>query len=252
MLKKWKDFWKAFIPQKISNSCVLWVMHVLSYVGRVSRKKQEQNECKNRKSLPEQLATLLDGKYIENQKDWHQIWFGQGKNHTMSHSGCGIIAAYNALAALEENADCKAEKNANIERILSLIRFFEQKGAVLGGRIGIAPKSIAVFFEKQGYDVDFTKCDAQTDEAQINTLGNKSDVTIITIYNNQKDIFGRIHNICVTKKNGGFFAHNAGRRKQGAQAWHSTLWNAIMNSASAPKVICVIGISKRENHHING
>lgn len=249
MLKKWNDFWKAFIPQRVSNACVLWVMQVLSCFGRVSKKQQEQNECNNCKYLPDNLETLIGGKYIENQNDWHEVWFGQGKNHTMSHSGCGIIAAYNALTALEETEDSETKNHANMEKILSLIRFFEQNGAVLGGRIGIAPKAIAKFFEKQGYDVTFTKCNAKTNETQINILGDKSDVTIITIYNNRKDICGRIHNICVTKKQGKYYIHNAGRRK--SEFGNVTLWDAIMNSASAPKVICVIGICKRENNHIN-
>lgn len=252
MFKKWKAFWKAFIPQKVSNSCVLWVMNVLCRVGRVSSKQQEKNEDKNRKQLSAHLPELLTGKYIESQKDWHEVCFGKGKHHTMSHSGCGIIAAYNALAALGETVDCETNNHVNVEQVLSLIRFFEQNGAVLGGRIGIAPKAIADFFKKQGYGVTFTKCGTHMDENYINALGDKSDVTIITIYNNQKDIFGRIHNICMTKEQGRFLPHNVGRRKQTAKTGYAALWEAIMNSSSAPKVICMIGINKKENNHING
>ena len=249
MLKQWKTFWKAFIPQKISNSFVLWVMFVLSYAGRVSQKKQEQNECRNRKKLAEQLAVLLDGKYIENQQDWHQVWFGKGKNHNMSHSGCGIVAAYNAMAALEKTAHGEIENYKKIEHIISLIRFFETKGAVLGGRIGIEPKSIASFFEKNGYEVEFTKCSAKTTKEQINVIGNKNEVTIVTLYNNQMNIFEKIHNICITKEQSNFYAHNVGqsaRKKEG-----TTLSEVILSSASDPKVICIIGICKRENNHIN-
>lgn len=130
--------------------------------------------------------------------------------------------------------------------MVSLISAFERDGAVVNGEFGIAPMAINDYFSKEGYQVDMT---TSTDAADINKVGENSDVVIATVYNNKANILEEVHTVCITKTDDGkFVAHNT-YNKNGSiykpTNEKATLEEAIQCIGSDPAVISVIGIKKQ-------
>ncbi len=82
---------------------------------------------------------------------------GQGKgnvsklkfgNNTMNKNGCGVIAAYNALVAMDDRED-----------ICNIAAHFESDGQILGGDWGTNIYAIGRYFEVRGYDVETVSAD---------------------------------------------------------------------------------------------
>ena len=188
----------AFIPQNIRNEGVLLFYEILRQYNGISEKRIEKNALINHELLCESNDILKSGEYIENQSNWGDVQFGLLKEHNMRYSGCGIIATYNALLALGEDASGKT--------MVDLISSYERDGAVINGEFGTAPGAIEDYFKKNDYDVLMT---ASKDKNTINNLGEKSDTIIVTAYNNQQKITSQIHTVSITKeKDGTYSVHN--------------------------------------------
>lgn len=211
--------------------------HILSYfqIGEETIKKNHEHnltELKAAKGNEDSFYT--DNAYIENQAEWKNIQFGP---NNMAHSGCGIIATYNALLALEGQM--------GEEDMADLISTYEKDGAVLEGDYGLSPYAIYNYFQSQGYNVEMITSWEQED---INKFGQDHDTIIVTIYNNQDNLMNGLHTINITKKGDKYIAHNAYNEKDGKYAAsnsYDTLWEAIVElSDGESKPISFIGISK--------
>jgi len=64
-------------------------------------------------------------------------------NNTMNRNGCGVIATYNALVAMDDRED-----------ICNIAAHFESDGQILGGDWGTNIYAIGRYFEARGYDVE--------------------------------------------------------------------------------------------------
>ena len=245
MSAKWNAYWKAFIPQKISGSWVIWVLQLGVCFSFLGNKKRQQHKEQNKVVLEDTVNKLFVGKYIEKQHEWGKVVFGRGKDNTMAHSGCGIIATYNARAFLEQ------WDVPRVHNLVELIGYFESNGAVLGGRFGVSPKAIMKCFKRLDYNVEFIRGKRCATYSDLNTIGEKYQAVVVTFFNHEKDITRMMHTVCVTKENGRYFAHNAVSFACNAPDGTQTLAEAVNASATLPKVISVIGVSKKENNHIN-
>ena len=243
-INKLQSKFKAFIPQHIKNTTVMTAYDLMRRYGNtISEKRIMQNAALNAKELHGGHTDYFTGtiKYIENQSQWEKIRFGKGKNCTMSHSGCGIIAAYNAMAALN--------KQVSPEVMVELIGSFERDGAALGGRFGVAPSAIYDYFVRNGYEAVITK-EKNVDE--INRIGESYDVVIVTAYNDEMDITAMIHTVCITKaEDGAYVIHNGYHRDADSGRWDEkrtgkyTLAEAISQIGKKSAAIIVIGINRR-------
>ena len=241
-IKLIRDFYesktKAFIPQNIDNKSVLEIFDILQKANFISEKVRKDNVAENRDELRKKGYIPPDGFYIENQVYWENVRFGNSIHSNMSYSGCEIIATYNALSALG---------NATSEdTMISLIKSYEKRGAMLNGEFGVNPNAIADYFREEGYVVDMTD---STDVNTINQLGNNSDVIIVTVYNDQNDISQMIHTVCVTKTDEGkYVAHNIYKQENSGVYVSSdektTLGEAIQCIGSDPAVISTIGVKQ--------
>lgn len=238
MSEKWNAYWKAFVPQKISGAWVAGAMQFGTLFSFVSKRKKEYHKTKNITVLLKESSKLFFGKYIEKQHDWTEVYFGSGKDNTIAHSGCGIIATYNAMAFLEQ------WEIPQVEKLVELIRYFEGKGSVFGGRLGVAPKAIMRYLKQLGYQTNFYKGKLCVTEKNLNSIGETYQTLIVTFYNHEMDITGKMHTVCVTKEYGRYFVHNAVSFVRNAPKGTGTLTEAVNASATAPKVICVTGVSK--------
>lgn len=237
MLQSWKHFFKAFIPQKINNSWVLAGLALGSGTGVIGKKFKQTHEEENTAAIINASDVLFKGKYIENQPEWTAVRFGKGKNNNIAYSGCGIIAVYNTVAFLE------GWKEPVPSYMAELIRYYESRGAVFGGRFGISPKFIKTYLADRGYAVEFVACTSQNEVERINLIGEKYPVAIVTFFNDREDITKQMHTVCITKENGIFWAHNAFSFERKAPKGAKTLAEAVDASAPAPKAVSVIGVS---------
>ena len=71
---------------------------------------------------------------------------------TSAATGCGWIATYNALRLLGKEA--KPEE---------LIRYYERQLPLIHGNLGTTILAPALYFKKQGYEVDWTSCSDKFD-----------------------------------------------------------------------------------------
>ena len=96
---------RGIIPRWISNKIVLGALELMRRLtNHIPVTVREQNRRENSERLLESTV-FHPGHYIENQAQWGNIRFGNGKHSCMAYSGCEIIAVYNALLALGEKTD---------------------------------------------------------------------------------------------------------------------------------------------------
>lgn len=243
---------KSFIPKHIKNSTVLAVYDLLRRItNRISESEIRQNAAENRRLLhsgnqlyiPRDVSHGSKGKsfYIENQAQWEAGRLGKGRQSNMSHSGCGVIAAYNALTALREEVSA--------DTMIGLISSFERDGAALDGRFGIAPRAIYDYFKDRGFKTTIV---TDNNIEEINRIGKEYDAVIVTAYNNKKDITDMIHTVCITKReNGEYVIHNGYRKNAVSGTWEENRTGMFALADAIPKIgrdsaaISVIGINKQ-------
>lgn len=233
-------WWKAFVPHYITNRQLLWFYGKAAKLFRVPEAEIAGHRRENRKLL-RGTESPLKGGYIENQAEWGKVRFGCSKRSNMAYSGCEVIATYNAKLALGEPVGRKDME--------ALIARYEKRGAALWGAIGTSPREIALYFEECGYRVRFTD---SADYGALEEMGEKSDAVIVTAYNDREDITAEIHTVTITRDGGGeYILHNAYAYDRGigvyvAKGGYPTLQEAVRNMASAPAVICMLGISGKD------
>ena len=213
------------------NRILLFVMKVLSVIGRVPLAKVNRNFRKNREAI---LPRIPNG-FIEDQRNWKPVRFGFWN---MAFSGCEIFAVYNAMYALEGRFGPEA--------LAEDIRYFERHGAMLHGGFGLSPYAIEAYFRKEGYVVWTTN---RSDGTKIRAMEAPGEAFILTAYNHKRNLFGQIHTVCITKDpKGGFLMHNNYVKNSHGKyiAKHfDTLEAAANGLTSDSTMVYLIGINKQ-------
>ena len=238
-MKQQKQFWVSFIPRHVSNRVFLGIYHFISLIP-VPRKIRENNYNTNIVQLKNRRWDFwtVPSAYIENQNEWDNIMYGAGKHHNMRHSGCEIIATFNALKALTGTG--------SPESMAELIREYEARGAALRGEWGVSPRAIGAFFRKHGFPVMTT---GKRDRDSLEMIDRQSKVLIAVAYNDANDITRQVHTVCITKDAGKkYVLHNAYcKDKNGkyiASVPYATLSDALSHmSRYESKLIYLIGIA---------
>ena len=183
----------SFIPKRTSNYTVVNAFDILRNFQKIRGKKFD-NLSVNIKNFKGHEAAILSNKgYIEDQNKYADMKYGKA---TVKHSGCGIIATYNALFNIHGQP---------LMTLSELIKEFEADGIVFNGKLGTAPNAAFDFFKRKGYSVK-----VETDERLFDEIGEKFHSFILTMYNDASDISRELHSINISKDNEGrFHAHNA-------------------------------------------
>lgn len=226
-----KSIIKYFIPRFVSNRVVVFVFDLFRKIQRIFRFHVDDNY--NRNLALDDAFKDSAFSFIENQKDYSNIFFGKTD---MAYAGCEIIAAYNAMIDI-----CKNKENDLAKYSLrNLISVFEKDGMVRFGKFGTAPKSVRDFFIREGFKVCFS-----TKENKFDQIANDFDTTILTFYNNRDNIFEQVHTICVTKDEYGFHAHNVYCDGTIFDTYGSITEILEKINSGMAKGIAILGISKK-------
>lgn len=189
----------SFIPNHISNHTVAGFLDILRRIQRklhIGRRYCRKHSGSNRIAVDRLLGSFgeSDSKkvfsgFLEKQNNYSSIAYGRSD---MAYAGCEIIAVYNALLKLDLTANLR-----------ELIEDFERDGMVLSGRFGTAPYAIRDYLKGRGLNVE-----TEFDPERYDELARRSVVSILMLYNDRRNIFQKIHTVCITKDKEGFTAHN--------------------------------------------
>ena len=146
-----------------------------------------------------------DRQIIYNQKDIPKKQWRYGFRAS-SATGCGWIAAYNALRLM----------GYYIEPI-KLIRSYERHLPLLNGPFGTFILEPAWFFKKRGFPVKISPRRRSFDE-----LARKSDVCILFYYWRRRFKMGA-HFVTVQHKDGSFIGYNTFKNSKGADNYGLSL-----------------------------
>ena len=193
-----------FIQSNIHDSSVLGAMAFLAMINNISDETIDKHFKNNKKIWNDykERKRFMDkkDKYIEDQNSMEKFKYGvqndflsdgilNGKKLTGAVNTCEVIAAYNALVALNDG-------KSNIS-FPSLLKKFEKSGIMLDGYFGTSPDSIAKYFEDNGYDTRML-VGMEINDKTINKLDQKYDTYIFTGYNDKNDINRGIHTMSIT------------------------------------------------------
>lgn len=200
-----------------------------------SRKKSiDRNYDKNLSAFENHRSRIdRDKGFIEDQNLYKDMSYGVS---TMSESGCGVIAVFNALKALSIN-EAGSEGAPSLPNLISI---FENSGITMAGQFGTGPKSIADFFRKRGFDIR-----TATDQRRYAQIARRCNVCIITIFNNKDRLHDFLHTMCITKEGDYLVLHNTNGRK----ALYRSMKELLQNCGIKGKAqgIMIIGIEDKIN-----
>ena len=93
-----KNFFKGFIPQKVSNELTLIFFESLRKTATHNFPGNLEKNIKNFEHHKKEIEK--NNGYIENQEDYKDMSYG---NKTIDFCGCEIIATYNAIYDITGN-----------------------------------------------------------------------------------------------------------------------------------------------------
>ena len=200
----------AKIPGKFNNRMIVGFLDRLRSVERVIRRDFSRNDISNREAYERLIASPDHGAFvlagmkekkpdswpalIERQSELKDMSLGKS---TLDYSGCEVISVFNLLE--------KYDGGSFMVSLPTLIEVFEKDGILYAGRFGVSPRAMAEYLRGIGIPVNFTM-----DETDLDVLGFFCDHFILTVMNDEEDIFRQIHTFYISKEGERFTAHNAG------------------------------------------
>lgn len=223
-----RKFIVSFIPKKVSDRFVLWVMHVFALKKGLPSSLIEAHLKANRIGWQRYIMTHVEDPFIEYQNDMDDLYYG--KRFKASYNACEVIAAYNALLDL---TDHKPDTS-----FPDLLAGFERRGLVRRGAWGTDMRCICRFFEENGFAVH-KLTGRQITPDTVQDLEGTCRTFIMTAYNDRDDIMKMIHTVSVTRGEKRFFAvHNA----EDDKAYGSLLQAVLSFNHQKGRVLQLIGI----------
>ena len=218
----------SFIPCKISNKTVLSTYEYMRKIQKIVHGNYKDNYEYNKTNYKKHHAKIKASYgFIEIQRDLFDLKYG---STTVAYAGCEVIAVYNAIVAMETKPQIT---------FTELIRAFEKDGMVFGGRFGTSPRALRDYLNKAGYETTFSD-----DVLNFDRIATDSKCSILTIYNDGKDIRKMIHTITLSKQDNKYVAHNVycNGKPLGPYKSVSEFINSVNNKRA--KGIYIIGINK--------
>ena len=153
---------------------------------------------------------------------------------TMAHSGCGVIATYNALVALGDPRP-----------LADVARWYESNGNNLLGWLGVHPDAITDFFRfEPNYNVQAVYRDDVSNYSEFDNYMSSADVAILTYWTGDN-----IHNVAVVRdEKGGIIVYNESNRITNA-SWYPNI-QGMFSENDIPIVINLIHKIKRTTESV--
>ncbi|MCR5656135.1 MAG: hypothetical protein K6G06_01615 [Butyrivibrio sp.] len=223
----------------VPNTIVVSFYSVLSiFFSSVSKKTIQKNKNDNINCIKLNDNELISDSFIENQENLKNISFGSAKKSNLSYSGCGVIAAWNALVSLSDKSFS----------LIDLISAFEKKGIVLKGKLGVSPTAIHKYFNRSGYK---TGRITSRNPEKIRRFGDSWDTFLVTFYWDKDDVFQKLHTVNISKNENKYYIHNdyfkdeKGRYAQ--KGPYDSLDVAIESLGQNVASLFITGISRKED-----
>ncbi len=181
--------WRLFAPL-VTNRFLLFTLSVCSKFSRKRKDVIKANRFWNEHREPP------FGAYIEDQNALTDLKYGKEK---IARSGCEILAVYNVL--LDAHQRDPEKRKAPV--LSELITAFEHDGMIFSGAFGTHPLALKRYLGSLGFTVR-----ESTKEEEFDALFAESGSSILTFYNDKRDIWREIHTVALTKEGDACFAHN--------------------------------------------
>lgn len=181
-------------------------------------------------------VVIASGGYIENQKDYTDLYYGA---ETLDFCGCEVIAVYNALHAMEIN-ESGSPGEPSLPKLISI---FEQKGITMAGEFGTSPLAVRDFFIRRGFDVQMVR-----NESRYGLVMRHCSIGILTVFNDRDRLHAGIHTMCITKDAvDGLVLHNT----NGTFRTYATMKELIEDIGSNKKAqgIMILGVQAGKSEH---
>lgn len=216
----------AFIPHHVGNRVVVGVLNLMRRGQKLLKKDFTGNLAHNEEAFRNHAETIRrNGGYVEDQNSYGDMAYG---HVTMQYAGCEIFAAYNATYGIT---------GRHAVALPEMIAAFERDGMILSGKFGTAPKAIRDFLEGRGFRTEFV-----TEEAQFESLGERSLGLILTTYNDKDDILREVHTVYVSKDPDGYRGHNVNCNGDTLGPCGSLRELMAQMNGGRIKPICLIGV----------
>lgn len=174
------------------SKALLLIMEGSRRIGRLIPLRGEGRHAANARRIPEESRGAV---FIEDQERLGELRYGAA---TMRWSGCGPIAAANALRALGREA-----------YLPDVIGELERDGAVFFGAGGTSPYAVRDLLERKGLGTWIS-----TEEREFDEMLSQGDVFILLFHFDRKKRLN-LHYVCMTRQGKGFAVHNlSGRGRQ--------------------------------------
>lgn len=205
-MQKWKPEIK--IPTVLIPSALFsWSGYLMTILtGYTPKRVRKKHQMLNENALSTNPKRYFG--YIENQNEWGNIRFGAHPKSKMKHSGCGIIALWNAFHALNRYPN-HLNRTDEAKKMSALITDFEKHGSMLSGGFGISQVALYLYLERNGYHA---KAYYTANAHRLDKIGEQHTCFIVTVYNDKSNLLRGLHHVCVTKGSGKFVAHNIYRK----------------------------------------
>lgn len=226
-------------PVLIPNRLFVFSWHLFSLVtGHIPKAKIEEHKRSN-EGLEHNLISGQTGVFcfIENQQELGAFRFGTDKRSDLSYSGCGIIAVYNIITALEGYPAMP---------LSALIECFEKRGAVLWGGFGVSAIDIYRFLKRRYPSAGvLLKCDP----AGMESFSDKYDAFAVTVWNDSRSLKKGLHTVCITKTEEGYVSHNIYRRDADGRWCRGkeceSLYSAVGQTGEYSRPVIITGVRKQ-------
>ena len=236
------DWLKGYIPKHIHDETFLEVYDFFASVNHISDDKINAHHKANSAVFPKLKSQYMVNGFIEYEHKMTDLVYGVQNNIldkallgndtlTAANNTCGVIATYNAMAALNNNSSPVG--------FVDLLSEFEKNGIALDGYIGTSPNSIQEYLDKKGYETEML-VGGSLSQKSANSLATDYEAFIMTSYNSKDNVLDMIHTICITKEKGKYVIHNAGDSTK-----YDSLGAAVYGyNSGKSEPICVIGVTK--------
>ena len=229
--KNVKEHALSFVPQRVSGKTALGFMEFLRAVQPRRARLAEGNLYGNLYAYGKHRERVFrqDG-YIEDQENYTDLRYG---TVTAAYSGCEVIAVANVLNALRR---VRLLGDRKCEELPHLLYSFEMNGKLLGGRFGTSPGALRDYMRYCGFEAELT-----TDLQRFPVMAEKSDVLILTCYNDARNLLKEVHTFCISKEDG-YRTHNAYHRGKAGPRYE--LFEDLLRelNGGAAKPICLVGV----------
>lgn len=154
---------------------------------------------------------------------------------TMAHSGCGVIATYNALVALGDPRP-----------LADVALSYELNGRIIYGMLGTHPEAITDFFEfEPNYNVQAVYRDDVSSYSEFDNYMSSADAAILTYWAGDN-----IHNVAVVRdEKGGIIVYNE-RNLDTNETRHMSIQEMLSKKQRTPIVINLIHKIKRTTESV--